>query len=109
MGIDPNTGKFKAVRIPADRDRWIIVDVAGRVVMYGKVKQSHEMVIQFKVAPVESPCETGGPRPVFRIPRVIAAAAVMKQGEKLHNTEVSLEDNDPGLRVVWNLPRDRLA
>lgn len=28
---------------------------------------------------------------------------------KLHNTEVSLEDNHPGLRVVWNLPRDRLV
>ena len=28
---------------------------------------------------------------------------------KLHRTEVILEDNAPGLRVVWELPRDRLA
>jgi len=28
---------------------------------------------------------------------------------KLHETEISLEANNPGLRVVWNLPRDRLA
>ena len=28
---------------------------------------------------------------------------------KLHQTEITLEDNDPGLRVVWKLPRDRLA
>ncbi|GIT14908.1 MAG: hypothetical protein CM1200mP36_06640 [Gammaproteobacteria bacterium] len=28
---------------------------------------------------------------------------------KLHQTEIMLEDNAPGLRVVWELPRDRLA
>ena len=28
---------------------------------------------------------------------------------KLHETRVVLEDNEPGLRVVWDLPRDRLA
>ena len=28
---------------------------------------------------------------------------------KLHQTVITLEDNAPGLRVVWNLPRDRLA
>ncbi len=28
---------------------------------------------------------------------------------KLHQTNLTLEDNEPGLRVVWNLPRDRLA
>jgi len=28
---------------------------------------------------------------------------------KLHETRVLLEDNEPGLRVVWDLPRDRLA
>ena len=28
---------------------------------------------------------------------------------KLHQTEILLEDNNPGLRVVWDLPRDRLV
>ena len=28
---------------------------------------------------------------------------------KLHDTRIELEDNEPGLRVVWDLPRDKLA
>ncbi|MED5534576.1 MAG: HAMP domain-containing sensor histidine kinase [Pseudomonadota bacterium] len=28
---------------------------------------------------------------------------------QLHQTEILLEDNNPGLRVVWDLPRDRLV
>ena len=28
---------------------------------------------------------------------------------KMHQTEILLEDNNPGLRVVWDLPHDRLA